>query len=312
MSELSAAGISDPVLRAAYRESRRINAHHGRTFFLATKLLPARARPAAHALYGFARAADEIVDNPPRGSDPAAGLAKIAAQLDAVFSGERPGDPVLAALADTVGRYDLDRDLFDAFLHSMRMDLTISEYATYPALAEYVYGSACVIGLQMLPVLGAVGAPADAAPAAAALGEAFQLTNFLRDVGEDLDRGRLYLPLDELSAYDVDRELLVWSRRHGKADRRIRRALAYAVSRTRAIYRRADVGIPLLRKESRPCVQTALTLYEGILDEIVEADYDVLNRRVAVSRGRRLAVAAPNLVRAWTSGTGAVGRRLRS
>ncbi|MDT7727777.1 MAG: 15-cis-phytoene synthase [Actinomycetota bacterium] len=312
MNELSAAGISDPVLRAAYLESRRINAHHGRTFFLATKLLPARARPAAHALYGFARAADEIVDNPPPGSDPAAGLAQISRQLDAVFSSERPADPVLAALADTVGRHDLDRDLFDAFLHSMRMDLTVTEYATYPALAEYVYGSACVIGLQMLPVLGTVGDRADAAPAAAALGEAFQLTNFLRDVGEDLDRGRLYLPIDELSAYGVDRELLLWTRRNGSTDRRIRRALACAVSRTRAIYRRASVGIPLLCKASRPCVQTALTLYEGILDEIVASDYDVLNRRAVVSRRRRLAVAAPNLVRARTSATGSRSRRLRS
>jgi phytoene synthase len=307
MSELSAAGISDPVLRAAYLESRRINAHHGRTFFLATKLLPPRARPAAHALYGFARAADEIVDNPPEGSDPAAGLARLSRQLDAVFTGERPADPVLAALADTVHRYEIDRDLFDAFLHSMRMDLHVTEYPTYPALAEYVYGSACVIGLQMLPVLGTVADRADAAPAAAALGEAFQLTNFLRDVGEDLDRGRLYLPLDELSVYGVDRESLLWYRRQGKPDRRIQRATAAAVARTRAVYRRAATGIPLLRKESRPCVRTALTLYEGILDEIVACDYDVVNRRAVVSRRRRLAVAGPGLLRALVR-----SRRLRS
>jgi phytoene synthase len=310
MSELSAAGISDPVLRAAYLESRRINAHHGRTFFLATKLLPARARPAAHALYGFARAADEIVDNPPPGSDPAAGLTRLSHQLDAVFGGVRPGDPVLAALSDTVRRHDLDRDLFDAFLHSMRMDLSVTEYATYPALAGYVYGSASVIGLQMLPVLGTVRDRTEAAPAAAALGEAFQLTNFLRDVGEDLDRGRLYLPIDELSAYGVDRELLVWARRTGNADRRIRRALASAVARTRAIYRRASVGIPLLRKESRPCVHTARALYEGILDKIVAVDYDVLNRRAVVSRHRRLAVAGPNLVRTWTSAADWRNRKL--
>jgi phytoene synthase len=306
MSELSAAGISDPVLRAAYLESRRVNAHHGRTFFLATKLLPARARPAAHALYGFARAADEIVDNPPVGSDPAAGLSRVSRQLDAVFTGERPADPLLAALADTIHRYELDRGLFDAFLHSMRMDLHLTEYATYPALAEYVYGSAGVIGLQMLPVLGTVVDRAAAAPAAAALGEAFQLTNFLRDVGEDLDRGRLYLPVDELSVYGVDRETLMWSRRQGKPDPRVRRALAAAVARTRAVYRRASTGIPLLRKESRPCVRTALTLYEGILDEIIAFDYDVLNRRAVVPARRRIAVAGPSLLRAMAG-----SRRLR-
>jgi phytoene synthase len=193
----------------------------------------------------------------------------------------------------------------------MRMDLHVTEYATYSALAEYVYGSACVIGLQMLPVLGTVADRAEAAPAAAALGEAFQLTNFLRDVGEDLERGRLYLPTHELSVHGVDRELLEWSRRRSRPDRRIRRALAEAVARTRAIYRRAATGIPLLRKESRPCVWTAFTLYQGILDEIVAFDYDVLNRRAVVSRRQRLAVAGPNFVRAWANGPEIGSRRLR-
>jgi phytoene synthase len=309
--ELDAAGITEPAMRAAYTESRRINAHHGRTFFLATRLLPPRVRPAAHALYGFARAADELVDNPAPGSDPALALKTLEEALYAVFDGEEPRDPVLAAVADTARRYDIDRELFGAFLHSMRMDLHVTEYATYAGLAEYVHGSACVIGLQMLPVLGTAVPLAEAAPSAAALGEAFQLTNFLRDVGEDLDRGRVYLPMDELAVYGVDRELLAWSRLQDRPEPRIRRALAGAVARNRAVYRRASTGIPLLRKESRPCVQTALTLYEGILDEIVAADYAVLNRRVSVGNGRRLAVAA----RGWCSSTWqghALGRSLRS
>ncbi|WIX78514.1 phytoene/squalene synthase family protein [Amycolatopsis carbonis] len=302
MTELDAAGISDPDLRAAYTECRRINAHHGRTFFLATRLLPARARPAAHALYGFARMADELVDNPEPGTDPKAALDDVAGMVDEVYEGGAPADPVLAALADTVRRYGVRRELVDAFLHSMRMDLTVTEYATYADLAEYVHGSACVIGLQMLPVFGTVVPLAEAEPSAAALGEAFQLTNFLRDIGEDLDRGRLYLPTEELSAFCVDRELLVESRRRGLPDPRVRRALAVAVSRARAVYRRAEAGIPLLRPESRPCVRTAITLYEGILDEIEALDYDVLNRRAVVGKGRRLAVALPQLLAVWARG----------
>lgn len=188
-AELDAAGITDPVLRHAYAACRRVNAVHGKTFFLATRLLPARARPAAHALYGFARAADELVDNPAPGSDPEAGLALVAHRLDLVFAGSETGDPLLAAFADTVRRYRLDRALFDAFLHSMRMDLSVTAYRTFAELAEYTHGSAAVIGLQMLPLLGTEGPLAEAEPYAAALGEAFQLTNFLRDVGEDLDRG---------------------------------------------------------------------------------------------------------------------------
>ncbi|MEV6828000.1 phytoene/squalene synthase family protein [Amycolatopsis sp. NPDC051102] len=308
MNELDAAGIRSPQLRAAYTECRRINAHYGRTFFLATRLLPARARPAAHALYGFARMADELVDNPEPGTDPAASLDRVGDLVDVVFDGGTPDDPVLVALADIVRRHGLSRDLFDAFLKSMRADLQPVEYRTFAELGEYMYGSAAVIGLQMLPVFGTVGAPADAEPGAIALGEALQLTNFLRDVGEDLDRGRLYLPLNELAAFGVSRELLEARR----PDPRIRAALAYFVARTRAVYRRADAGVALLRPESRPCVRTALTLYEGILDEIVALDYDILTRRAVVPKGRRLAVALPPLVSVWTRETFRGGRRLRS
>ena len=308
MNELDAAGITDPALRAAYTGCRRINAHFGRTFFLATRLLPARARPAAHALYGFARTADELVDNPAPGSDPAAELDRVAAMVDVVFDGGSPDDPVLTALADTVHRYGIARDLFDAFLESMRMDVKPVEYATFAELGEYMYGSAAAIGLQMLPVFGTTGPLADAEPGAIALGVAFQLTNFLRDVGEDLDRGRLYLPTSELAAFGVTRELL--ERR--RPDPRIRAALAYFVARTRAVYRRAEAGVSLLRPESRPCVRTALTLYEGILDEIVALDYDILRRRAVVPKARRLVVALPPLASNWARETFGGGRRLRA
>ncbi|KAA9159992.1 phytoene/squalene synthase family protein [Amycolatopsis acidicola] len=277
-------------LEDAYRACRRINAHHGKTFFLATRLLPAHARPATHALYAFARTADELVDNPER--DPETALGELERQLDKLFGGDPQTDPVFQALADTVRRYALERELFDAFLHSMRMDLTVTEYPDFAALGEYTYGSASVIGLQMLPVLGTVVPRQEAAPSAAALGEAFQLTNFLRDIGEDLDRGRLYLPTGELAAFGVDRELLVWCRAHERTDPRVRRALGSLAARNRAVYRRAEAGIPLLRKESRSCIHTALVLYRGILDELARHEFDVLNRRVSVSLVRRMRVAA--------------------
>ncbi|MDQ3578862.1 MAG: phytoene/squalene synthase family protein, partial [Actinomycetota bacterium] len=203
----------DPYLRTAYAVCRRINADHGRTYFLATRLLPAVHRPAVHALYGFARVADQIVDEP--GADPAGALDDVETGLKAALAGDRVAHPVLAALADTVTRYEIDPTVFTAFLHSMRMDLSVTDYADLDALAEYTYGSAGVIGLMMLPVLGTVGARAEAAPYALALGEAFQLTNFLRDVGEDLDRGRVYLPADHLAAFGVDRERLAHARAGG-------------------------------------------------------------------------------------------------
>jgi phytoene synthase len=299
----------DGSLDAAYRACRRINARHGRTYFLATRLLPADRRPAIHALYGFARVADEIVDRPGvPDAERISSLEALTSSLRHALFGDTPVDPVLLALADTVRRYRIEPVLFTAFLDSMRMDLTVTDYTTSADLAGYMHGSAGVIGLQLLPVLGTVCPPDEAAPAAEALGEAFQLTNFLRDVGEDLDRGRVYLPADELAAFGVDRDRLLWAYRNGRSDPRIRRALAHLVAVTRAVYRVAEAGIPLLRPESRPCVATAATLYRGILDEIVAADYDVLSHRVAVPTYRRVLVAGSGLVRAVVARRRGLGR----
>jgi phytoene synthase len=306
LAELDAAGITDPALRAAYATCRELNAVHGRTYFLATRLLPADRRPAVHALYGFARYADEIVDDlgdDRPAAEKAAELDALTAELDAALAGAPTTAPVLAALADTARRYAIDHRHFRDFMASMRMDTSVTAYATFDDLAVYVHGSAAVIGLQMLPILGTTAPRSEAEPHAAALGVAFQITNFLRDVGEDLDRGRVYLPTDELAAFGVDRELLAWCRRHRRTEPRVRRALAHLVARTRATYRRAEPGITMLEPVSRACVGCAFTLYQGILDEIERADYDVLHRRVAVPPRRRAAVALPGLARALAART---------
>src|SRR5210317_840669 len=197
--DLNAAGITDPAMRESYERCRQLNAAHGKTYYLATLLLPPGKRPYVHALYGFARYADEIVD------DLASTLTEqqkadwlrswgdaFLADLDAGHS----DDPVCRAVVDTVRRWEIPREYFEAFLHSMTMDLTVTEYRTYDDLYEYVYGSAAVIGLQMVPILE----PSDPAAFdyAMKLGVSFQLANFVRDVSEDLDRGRVYLPMDEL------------------------------------------------------------------------------------------------------------------
>ncbi|WP_369372972.1 phytoene/squalene synthase family protein [Streptomyces sp. cg36] len=298
--ELDAAHITDPVLRQAYRRCRRLNARHGRTYFLATRLLPVEHRAAVHALYGFARWADDIVDT----LDPAIGAGRRAAALRTLdrtlaegLRGHGSSEPVVLALADTARRYAIDHTLFADFMAAMRTDLSVTGYATYAELRTYMHGSAAVIGLQMLPVLGTVGPREEAAPHAAALGVAFQLTNFLRDVGEDLDRGRVYLPADLLAAHGVDAPLLRWSRATGLRDRRITAALREFEALTRAVYREALPGIPMLADVSRPCIRTACVLYGGILDAVAEDGYDVVHRRAAVSRRRRAAVAADGLVR---------------
>nr|WP_155073017.1 phytoene/squalene synthase family protein [Streptomyces taklimakanensis] len=295
---MDAAGVHDPALRAAYSRCRQLNARHGRTYFLATRLLTPRQRPSVHALYGFARWADDIVDDLDAGlaaERRAAALAELGGTLSEALRTGRSDHPVIAALVDTAARHAIDPRHFADFMRSMEMDLRVTEYATHEDLMDYVHGSAAVIGLQVLPVLDTVVPREEAAPHAAALGVAFQLTNFLRDVGEDLDRGRIYLPLDRLAAHGVDRELLLWCRRTGRTDPRVRAALRELCETTRGVYREAEPGIGMLHPVSRPCVRTAFVLYGEILDRIEDADYAVLRRRAVVSRRRRAAVALGGL-----------------
>ncbi|GCD48300.1 (2Fe-2S) ferredoxin [Streptomyces paromomycinus] len=304
--ELDAAGITEPALRAAYAHCRRLNARHGKTYFLATRLLPVARRPAVHALYGFARWADDIVDSLDAGATPqerASALLALETQLNAGLARGGGDEPVVRALAHTSAVYGIDPAYFTAFMASMRADLDVTDYPTYDDLRRYMYGSAEVIGLQMLPVLGTVTPREEAAPHAAALGAAFQLTNFLRDVGEDLDRGRVYLPADLLAAHDVDRELLRWSRLTGGTDARITAALRAAADLTRGVYRRAAPGVAMLDPVSRPCIRTAFILYRGILDAVEADGFAVLHRRAVVSRPVRATVALDGLVRVTAART---------
>ncbi|MEU9982855.1 phytoene/squalene synthase family protein [Streptomyces sp. NPDC050856] len=296
--ELDAARITQPALRAAYLHCRRLNARHGKTYFLATRLLPAHRRPAVHALYGFARWADDIVDDLATGAERGARderLAELERELRDGLRTGRSAEPVVRAVADTARAYDIPHEHFRDFLVSMRSDLTVTDYPTYDDLRAYMHGSAAVIGLQMLPVLGTVVPRQEAAPHAAALGVAFQLTNFLRDVGEDLDRGRVYLPADLLAAYGADRALLEWCRATGRRDPRVRAALGAAADLTRSVYREAEPGIDMLEPRVRPCIRTARTLYGGILDAIADDGYTVVHRRSVVPRRRRASVAAAGL-----------------
>lgn len=299
-AELDAAGIGTEQLRGDYLLCRQLHARHGRTYFTATRVLPPERRPGVHALYGFARWVDDVVDEP----GPGATAGGIRARLDAIdadlrraLSGGAPHEPVLRALAHTVRRHRLPPEYFTAFMRSMRMDLDTRSYRDLDHLREYMYGSAAVIGLQVLPVLGTVAPREEAAPHAAALGEAFQLTNFLRDVAEDLGRGRLYLPADVLAAHGVDRELLEHCARTGTSDPRAARALAALVEVNQGFYRRAEPGIAMLSPVARPCVATAFRLYRAILDEIGAADHDVWSTRHRVSEVRKLAAAVPALAR---------------
>jgi 15-cis-phytoene synthase len=298
MNELDAAGITDPALRASYAECKRLNSLHGKTYYLATLLLPPAKRPFVHALYGFARYADEIVDDLASTLSPQEKADVLRTWSSGVLSDLSAGksnDAVGAALVDTVTRFKIPHQHFVDFLHSMEMDLTVSTYANYEELSEYVYGSAAVIGLEMVPILGALSD--DAYESAKKLGIAFQLANFIRDVGEDLDRGRIYLPLDELAAHGVDEKML-YAR---VLTPEIIQALKFQIARVRQLQAEAAPGIDLLHATSRPCIRAASELYCGIVDEVEAIGYDIFNKRAKTSTARRIRVAGKAYLQALSA-----------
>ena len=283
----------DPALAAAYARCRALHRRHGRSYYLATRLLPGWKRRHVHARYGFTRYADEIVDRTDGLStdERARRLRDWSDRFVAGLAGERVADPLLPAVLHTIEVFGMDRADFATFLASMAMDLEVRDYAKYDDLLSYMEGSAAAIGTMMLPILE----PADrtlAREPARQLGLAFQLTNFIRDVGEDLDRDRVYLPGADLELFGVTRADL-----RAAADRRaatpaIKALIAYEVARAREHYAAAAPGIPMLAPASQACIRAAFLLYGGILDEVRRAGHDVFARRAVVPNRRRLALVA--------------------
>lgn len=284
------AGLPDPgpgpvTLEASYDLCRALARRHGTTYYWAARVLPVVKRHHIWALYAFCRYADEIVDDPawPDVDARAAALADLAERFRADLVAGRSDHPVLKGVVHTVRAFDIDPDLFDRFLRSMAMDLTVTSYATYDELRGYMDGSAAVIGEMVLPVLEA---RSDAAVGPArALGEAFQLTNFVRDVGEDLDRGRVYLPVEDLERFGAD----PWRR---VADEPWQALARFEVERCRALYEEAADGEAFLPPASARCVRSARILYGEILDRVEAAGYDVFSRRARVPRRRKAAIVA--------------------
>ena len=272
------------TLEASYQTCRDLNRRYGSTYYWSTALLPRDQRPFVHALYGFCRYADDIVDR-------FDGTALVERERALTEFGDRffvdldkgdSDDAVLKAVVDTTLKLNIDPDCFRRFLRSMHMDFTVNTYADFDALMGYMDGSAAVIGEMMLPVLRPT---ADALHPARQLGVAFQLTNFLRDVDEDLARNRVYIPQDTLTRFGADPTIR-------EATPEWKAAMKFEVQRTRAIYAEADTGLHLLPDASGRCVRAARRLYGGILDQIEARDYDVFSGRVRVPHWKKLAAAA--------------------
>jgi phytoene synthase len=278
----------NPDLVRSYTLCRDLTRQHGTTYYWAANLLDRQQRRHVWALYAFARRADDIVDDPGPATiaDRERALSELGCRLVEGLDAGTSDDPLLAAVVDTVVRLAIDPDCFRRFLRSMEMDLTVDRYATWDDLLDYMDGSAAVIGEMMLPILRPIS-PRALRPARD-LGLAFQLTNFLRDVEEDLDLGRVYLPQEDLQRFGVD-----------PAQRAVDdpwvAMMQFEISRCRELYRSADIGIPMLPGASGRCVRAARILYSGILDRIEAAGYDVFSGRIRVPTSRKLAITARQL-----------------
>jgi 15-cis-phytoene synthase len=260
--------VMDPGLSAAYDACRRLQRRHDPTYYWATRRLPARVRPATHALYGYVRTADEIVDGPQRLPTAQARRAALDAwehELQRGRAGE-PAHPVVEALVDAAERHDLPLDELVTYMGSMRADCGPVRIGSDDELDTYMDGSAGSVGRIMAPLLGV---PERFHADFGRLGQAFQLANFIRDVGEDWEMDRIYLP------GVADRDL-------GRSTPALRTAVAVQVARARGLFARAEPAVAAAPASVRFGIRLACAAYARILDRAEAAGGDVLGRRIGV------------------------------
>lgn len=281
-------------LEECYEFCRAVQKAHSRTYYFSTQLFPPDLRRHVHALYAFTRYADEIVDDLKKDANVEARLEALEAfeaETMAALVGEEVEDPILRAFTNTARERGIGQGHLMPFMRSMKMDTYVRRYPTYEDLEEYMHGSAAVVGLMMCRVIGVEAE--EALPHAEALGEAMQLSNFLRDVGEDWERGRVYLPLEDLKRFGYSEEDLGT----GRVNEAFVELMRFEIDRARMLYLVADQGMRHIPRGRRYPVLVARHLYAAILDRIKDLDYDVFSSRAGTTLAEKLRVAAACAVR---------------
>lgn len=266
------------ALAAAYARCEEITRAHSRTFFMASGLLPPAKRRAARALYAFCRISDDLIDR--AGEN---GLAQLEEWQRCALAASPCDDPVALAWTHTRIVYDIPVRYAEQLIAGVARDVVAKRYAVFADLAAYCYGVASTVGLMAMHIIGYAGR--EAIPYAVKLGIALQLTNILRDVGEDWQAGRLYLPQDELADHGLTEADIA----RGRVDDRWRTFMRFQIARARRLYAEAMPGIALLDASGRFAIAAAAELYRAILDDIEKHDYNVFNRRAHVSTVEKLA-----------------------
>ncbi len=287
-----------PKLADAYRECQAFTRRRATNFYIAFSALPRRKRLAIYAAYAYAGTVDDAVDDAGTQEERAAALHGAHALLHAAYDGGEAEPAWLTrGLADAVERYDIPREYFDELVVGMEHDLTVTRYDTYEELERYCYRAASVIGLICICIFGYDRSRGQLAiESAVAMGKALQITNIMRDVKEDAERGRIYLAEEDLDRFGVSESDILQSVYHDG----FRALMAEYAQRAYALYREGDRLIPLLDgPRSRACCNGLQGVYRMILDEIVRRDYDVYSQRVSPSRAGRVA----RLLELWLMGS---------
>jgi len=274
-------------LSRAYQHCARLTKQHSKSFYLSSALLPSAKRQAARALYAFCRIGDDLIDRSE--GDPVVAI-KQWSDL-ALAANPQSDDPVILAWSHTRSMYHIPQRYAEQLITGVSRDLSQTRYQTFEELAEYSYGVASTVGLMSMHIIGFSG-PA-AIPYAVKLGVALQLTNILRDVGEDYRSGRVYLPQEELAAFGITEDQIA----AGRNDDRWRAFMRFQIARNRLLYQEAWPGIALLNRDGRFAIAAAATLYRGILDDLEDHDYNNFTRRSQVNRLGKVM----RLAQAWWS-----------
>lgn len=270
-----------------YRICQAIQRRFGKSYYFATRFFPPELRPHVHALYAFVRLPDQWVDEPARKApqEIAHRLDQYEHALRRALAGEWVDEPVLRAFAHTARLFDIPENYMHDFLNAMRQDLSRTRYLTYAELQQYMWGSAAVVGAMMLCLFRCHDERL--LPPATRMGEAMQMTNFLRDLGEDWRRGRIYLPLEDMERFGVSEQDIA----DGRLNEPVVQLLRFEIERTQALYREAEVGIPLLPREYRYPVLLGSRLYARILNRIESSGYDVFRQRAHTSLLEKVLIA---------------------
>jgi 15-cis-phytoene synthase len=275
-------------------ETRLYTRRHAKSFYFASHVLPRQKRMAAYAVYAFCRYADNLVDHDVARRNSVRALQRVAElrnQLRYAYNYSELMNPKLRGFRETVHTYQIPQDYFLDLLRGVEMDLNKTRYASFNELQEYCYCVASTVGLIMARIFGV--SDDGASQHAAELGTAMQLTNILRDVGEDYRLGRMYIPADELAEFDYSEEKIA----RGVVNSSFRELMAFQVARAREYYARASSGIPMITNDgSQLCVRLMSAIYAGILRSIERNGYDVFSRRAFVSTGKKFWLALGSLM----------------